>query len=71
MYEVTINTYSDFFALIVGSSGQGDADGPRAELPVQDDDHDLVRGGAGLFQRLVGLVNQTLKLLLNMNKKII
>ena len=42
---------------------RGDADGAGAELPVEHDDHDLVRGGAALLQRLVRLVNQVLQLL--------
>ena len=55
--------YSDFFAFVVSSSGQGDAYGPGAELSMQDDDHDFVRRGSRLLQGLVGLVYQALQLL--------
>ena len=61
--------YRNVLALIVSPSSQGDADGPGSELSVEDDHHDLVRRSATLFQRLVGLVYQALKLLFNRKHK--
>ena len=55
--------HRDLLALVVGTPGEGDADGAPAELPVEDDDHDLVRGCAALLQGLVCFIYQILELL--------
>ena len=58
-----LRPHRDLLALVVRAPGQGDADGAGAELPVEHDDHDLVRGGAALLQWLICLVDQALQLL--------
>ena len=60
--------YHDLLALVVCAAGEGDSDAAAGELPVEDDDHDLVGGCAALLQRLVRLVNQVLQFLVK-NKK--
>ena len=55
--------HRDLLALVVRPPGQGDPDGAAAELPVEDDDHDLVRRGPALLQRLVGFIDQILEFL--------
>ena len=55
--------HRDLLALVVRPPGQGDSDGAAAELPVEDDDHDLVRRGPALLQRLVGFIYQILQFL--------
>ena len=52
--------HRDLLALVVSSPSKGDADGASAELPVENDDHDLVRGSPTLLQRLVGFIYQIL-----------
>ena len=60
--------YHDLLALVVCAAGEGDSDAAAGELPVENDDHDLVGGCAALLQRLVRLVNQVLQFLVK-NKK--
>ena len=61
----SLQSHRDLLALVVRPPGQRDPDGAATELPVQDDDHDLVGRGPALLQGLVGLVNKILKLLEN------
>ena len=45
-----LSAHRDLLALVVRPPGQGDPDGAAAELPVEDDDHDLVRRCPALLQ---------------------
>ncbi len=56
-------TYRNVFAFVVRSSSESDADGSRHELSVKNNDHYFVGRSSGLFQGLVGLINQSLQLL--------
>ena len=58
-----LSAHRDLLALVVRPPGQGDPDGAATELPVEDDDHDLVRRSPALLQRLVGFVYQILEFL--------
>ena len=58
-----LSAHRDLLALVVRPPGQGDPDGAAAELPVEDDHHDLVGRSPALLQRLVGFVYQILEFL--------
>ena len=66
MIEAKMN-YGDFFGLVIGPSGQSDAQaetgGSVDVAAVQHDDDDLVRRRSRLFQTLIGIFQQLLQLL--------